>query len=249
MIGPAHRLALLSLAVIGAAALFLSYRRDHQRLGAPGVTVAVDPLDGGDAIPARTNGIALPPRVLGFESADSPISEMEMEYLPADTAFGRRVYTDPIDGFQAQLSVVLMGVDRTSIHRPEQCLPWQGWSIVSKTEVPLTLRTADGERTVSVQRIDAATEQLVDGQPVPLRAVYVFWFVADGITASSHVSRHLQTLRGLVLDGELPRWAYVSYFTACRPGREDEAFRKLTRLMAETLPRFQKTGFASAGDP
>ena len=39
-------------------------------------------------------------------------------------------------------TLVLMGTDRTSIHKPDYCLPGQGWNIRSKKTVSLSIAGA-----------------------------------------------------------------------------------------------------------
>jgi hypothetical protein len=249
MNGPVLRLALAALVVMGATAGFLRHRRQVQKLGAPGLRLALDPLRDEASRAARTNAIALPLRAQGYESEPGPISELELTHLPADTGFGRRIYRDPVTGFQAQVSAVVMGGDRTSIHRPEQCLPWQGWSIVQNRTVPLRVRHGDREETLQVQRIDAQTARPSGtGATNHVHAVYVYWFVADGLMASTHAARHAQTMRELVFRGVLPRWSYVSLFTVCEAGEQDRAFDRLSHLAAVTVPQFQLSG-AVAGSP
>jgi hypothetical protein len=45
--------------------------------------------------------------------------------------------------------------------------------------------------------------------------------------------------RDLLLHGLLERWAYVSYFSACRPGQEEATYARMKKLIAETVPEFQ----------
>jgi len=75
--------------------------------------------------------IDLPERVPDFTSTNVPESEVELGYFPKDTSYARRFYQAP-DGFGVSTTVILMGADRTSIHRPEYCLLGQGWSIDKK---------------------------------------------------------------------------------------------------------------------
>ena len=58
---------------------------------------------------------------------------VERNSLPQDTTLGKRLYHFE-DGFEVLSSVVLMGNDRTSLHKPEICILVQGWNIDS-TEV------------------------------------------------------------------------------------------------------------------
>ena len=75
--------------------------------------------------------INLPERVLDFTSTNVPEPKVVLGYLPPDTSYAERIYTAP-DGFWVQNTVILMGADRTSIHKPDYCLPGQGWTIRDK---------------------------------------------------------------------------------------------------------------------
>lgn len=241
-----HRLTLATLLVIGLTAGFLIKRKDQQRLGRPGVRLVLDPLVDDAGRRGRTNAVELPAAVTGYESRPGTIADLEINHLPADTSFGRRLYRDPIDGFEAQVNVVTMGTERTSIHRPQQCLPFQGWKIEREKEIPMRFEVNGKPVTLKVRRLDSTSRREVNGRPTDLAAVYVYWFVADGLLAANTTSRHLQSIQRLLVNGELPRWSYVSFFTVCPPGREDAAFERLTHLLAATVPRFQTTGFEVA---
>ena len=56
------------------------------------------------------------------------MDEVTLGALPEDTSFGARLYTAP-DQFGLLMNVVLMGTDRTSLHKPQFCLTGQGWAI------------------------------------------------------------------------------------------------------------------------
>lgn len=244
-----HQLSLVTLVAIGLTAGFLIHRKGQQRLGRPGVRLVLDPLTDDAGRRGRTNAVELPAAVTGYESRPGSIASLEISHLPADTSFGRRLYRDPIDGFEAQVNVVTMGTERTSIHRPQQCLPFQGWKIEREKEVPMRFEVDGKPVVLKVRRLDSTSRREIDGRPTDLAAVYVYWFVADGLLAANTTSRHLQSIRQLLLEGELPRWSYVSFFTVCPPGREDAVFDRLTHLLAATVPRFQTTGFAMGAAP
>src|SRR5262245_49023294 len=118
-----QNLALLGVAIalILAGAASLRYFHTHQRLGAP--AVKTHPLESGQNLE-----VLLPEKVLDYKSAPIEISEVETNMLPKDTSFGRRLY-EAADGFHIQASVVLMGADRTSLHKPQFCFQGQGWAI------------------------------------------------------------------------------------------------------------------------
>ncbi len=229
------------------ASMGVLYLRDHQRLGLPGVRVGRENIyDSRGKILSET-GVILPETVAGLKSTASPITDFELSLLPKDTTFGRRVYSGP-DNFLCQLSVVLMGTDRTSIHRPEQCLPGQGWQIQSR-EIDQVHFDRPAAFDLPVQKLSLRISGTsTNGTPVEMGGVYVYWFVADGLVTASHSERMLWMARDLVWKRVLDRWAYVSYFVPCQAGRQEEAFAYLKKIIAASAPLFQ-TAFPEARPP
>jgi hypothetical protein len=78
-----------------------------------------------------------------------------------------------------------------------------------------------------------------DGKQVEQHALYVFWFVADNEQTTDNDQRLWWLVRDLLRKGVLQRWAYISYFTVCAPGREDATFDRVRRLIAASVPEFQ----------
>src|SRR5271157_479174 len=110
-----------ALAIMAGTLGTLAYARTHQRLGRPGVKTS--PL-----ADSRRVRVELPERVLDYSSREQAMDKLVVDFLPPDTSFGQRVYTAP-DSFQVRASVVLMGADRTSLHKPEYCLGGSGLRI------------------------------------------------------------------------------------------------------------------------
>ena len=163
----------------------------------------------------------------------------ELEALPADTTFGRRLYTSGRDRFMVQVSGVLMGTDRTSIHKPEYCMPAQGFHILGRSQANLTI---DRPRRfeLPVTRLDATRDvQLPDGRRVTQGAVYVYWFVSGSRLSNDHLQRMWWLAADLVRTGELQRWAYLGVLGVCPPGRQDEAFERVAELIRSMVPEFQ----------
>jgi hypothetical protein len=239
---------LAALALMAGGAGFLMQLRANQRLGAPGVKTEKLPGAAADAINVR---VVLPESVLHYESKEFEQEAVVTNTLPADTSYGQRRYVsiaDPNDW--VSVNVVLMGTDRTSIHKPQYCLEGAGWKIDS---------TASQETTIPIQRpqpyelpvIKLVATRVVkgaDGQPVTLRGLYVYWFVADGALSGdmSGGQRMWWMAKHLLLTGELQRWAYVSCFTVCLPGQEDATFARMKKFIAASVPEFQLTPKAGA---
>src|ERR1700690_3784508 len=112
--------AVLVLALMGATALVLLHMKSHQRLGEPGVLTR--PMAA-----SKNLQVLLPESVPGYTSEIGTNAEDALLQLPADTSFRVRFYK--ADDFFSQVTVVLMGSDRSSIHRPQICMTGQGWAI------------------------------------------------------------------------------------------------------------------------
>ena len=173
-------LAAVMLALIGATAGVLARTKSHQKLGEPGVKTR--PVAG-----SKNLEIMLPETAPGYTSEISTDSEKALSQLPPDTSFRVRFYKAD-DGFFSQVSVVLMGSDRSSIHRPQICMTGQGWAIDNRLS---------GVEPIQFDRPFAydlpvnkliATKQFTgpDGQAQTARGIYIYWFVdANHYTASS----------------------------------------------------------------
>ncbi|MDP6083022.1 MAG: exosortase-associated EpsI family protein [Verrucomicrobiota bacterium] len=227
--------------LVVASALFLARLNSAgQALGQPGLRLAAMELRNEDSQVVRTNGVALPAQVFDCTSSLSPVTKLELEWLPPDTTYGRRRYTFP-DETWIESSVVLMGQDRTSIHKPEYCLPGQGFSIDLREVVTIPILQPHAYDLPVMKLTTSKTAHDRNGREVPLRGVYIYWFVADGKLATRHLDRMWMMTKGLLSEGELQRWAYVTYFAICQPGDEEATFDKMAGFIAESVPQFQTT--------
>jgi hypothetical protein len=225
-------LAVATLLMVGAASGLLLHLRMHQRLGGPGLKTS--PLPGTHILQ-----VVLPEKVLDLKSEAMAEAEVVTNSLPRDTSYGQRVYTTP-DGSQLLLNVVLMGTDRSSIHKPEICLTAQGWTI-EKSEL-LDIPVAQPHPyALSVMKLTAGKKVQANGQSFLVRGVYVYWFVAEDRLTARHWQRMWWLAEELLRTGVLERWAYVSCFTVCQPGREDAAFEQMKGFIAAAVPQFQLT--------
>lgn len=231
--------AVVALALVGATAGVLTRLRANQKLGQPGLRTR--PL-----AESRNLEILLPERVLDFTSEPVEQDKLVLGALPKDTSFGQRRY-QAADGFGTLVNVVLMGSDRTSLHKPQFCLEGGGWRID---------HGASGETTVHLERprpydlpvmkLVASKQVASDGQTVTARAVYVYWFVAEDALTARHWQRMWWMAKELLGRGVLQRWAYVTCFSVCQPGQEDATFNRMKEFMAAAVPEFQLTPRAEA---
>jgi hypothetical protein len=220
-----------TLLLLAGTAGALTWLKAHQRLGAPGIKAA--PLPGGTMM-----RVELPERVLEFTSTNMPEPEVVLGYLPKDTSYASRRYV-AADGAWAMSTVILMGADRTSIHRPDYCLPGQGWQIRDKTEVKLNIAGAHPYELPVMKWIVSNAYTAPDGSKQNVSGIYVFWFATKDRATDSFPAMLKSMLVHQLTSGELQRWAYVSFFTVCRPGQEDATFARVKPLITAAVPEFQ----------
>jgi hypothetical protein len=220
------------LVLMAGTAGALTWLKTNQKLGKPGIKAA--PIPGSVAMK-----IDLPERVLDFTSTNVPESDIELGYFPKDTSFVERYYTLPDDTPGIEATIVLMGADRTSIHRPEYCLVGQGFTCDDKAVVNIPVAGQHPyQLPVSKWKVSRMVQQ-PNGQSAKISGVYVFWFVADKEQTTGIVQFQSYLVRDLLFKGVLQRWAYISYFSACLPGQEEATFARMKELIAASALEFQ----------
>jgi hypothetical protein len=225
-------ISLVALALIAGTAWVLTWLKANQKLGQPGIKAT--PIPGSVRMK-----IDLPERVLDFTSSNVPESELVLSYLPKDTSYEERYYMLPDGSPGVYATVILMGADRTSIHRPEYCLLGQGWNPEKKTEVSVPIERPRHYELPMMRWDVSTTVKTPEGRKQELHGVYLFWFVADNEQTTGNVQLQCYLIRDLLLKRVLQRWAYVSFFSICAPGQEETTFARMKKLIAASVPEFQ----------
>ena len=133
--------------------------------------------------------------IAGYASQAVAASEAELTILPKDTRLDKRVYT-AADGSWYQVSLVVGGKSKSSIHRPELCLPTQGFQMM-----------APRDRTVA--GVDWHFVTLAQGERPAMGFAYTF-FNQAGYHTSSHVRRILRDVLDRSFRARIDRWAMVT---------------------------------------
>jgi hypothetical protein len=230
----------LTLALIGGGGALLGYLHKNQKLGEPGVRT--EPL--ADVKKGSLNvHVLLPALVLDYTSEELPQASIVTNVLPHDTSFGQRLYK-ATDGFEILANVVLMGSDRTSLHKPQICLEGNGWHIdqAQKTDAHVPVQRPH-PYDLPVAKLTTSRDINLNGQTVPHRGIYVYYYVADNaISAGTYgVERMWLMARDMLRTGVLQRWAYVTYFAVCAPGQEDATFERMKKFIGAAAPELQLT--------
>lgn len=227
--------------MVSTTAAVLFRAKSNYVLGKPGVTLANVPIY--MANEKFTNiasevSVPLPEHVLNYRSEPLYISKVEVDMLPPDTVYGRRLYRAP-DGHQFMISVVVMGTDRTSIHKPQYCLIGQGETIIGGELISVPIQKPH-RYDLPVMKLTTASERRTpEGRTVQLRGLFLYWFVADGQITASHGERMWLMGKDLLTKGLLQRWAYVAYWGVCWPGQEDALLARMKEFIAASAPEFQ----------
>jgi EpsI family protein len=179
------------VAILALGVVVTALTSDVRRVSEPGVRLE----DGKPFLPARFG------EWQGGEL--DGLSDAELKILPEDTEGARRVYHDAV-GNEVFCSIVLAGRDVTSIHRPELCLPGQGWQLTSESTEPISTSDDQG-REFRVRRM-SATRSLGN---TTTRSIFVYWFIGKDRTTPFHWQRILWTTKDRVLHNRNHRWAYI----------------------------------------
>jgi hypothetical protein len=154
--------------------------------------------------------------------------------------YGHRLYWRTND-ITLDVQVVLMGADRSSIHKPQYCLRGSGFDIL-QTE-PDRVRLAEpAPHDLPVMKLKLG-RTVREGESTRREAgVFVYWFVADGEVTAEHRQRMWWMARDMLKTGVLQRWAYVICFAPCAPGAEEEAYARMKEFIAAAAPQLHTRG-------
>lgn len=144
------------------------------------------------------------PEIAGYAAEELGVGEAELTVLPPDTAIEKRLYTGP-GGDWFQVNVVIGGTSKSSIHRPELCLPSQGFQMTAP-------------RTVGVDGVDWRFIT-VEG-PGGVKSGFAYTFVnQDGFRTASHTRRILRDILDRSVFNRIDRWVMVTVTAASADDR------------------------------
>ena len=155
----------------------------------------------------------------------------ESTILPKDTRILKRVYRRPADGVQFLVSAVIGGISKNSIHRPELCMPAQGYVM-------------SDPRTFAVAGRPFHAIHLTGAGAPPSVLAYTF-FNQAGVRTASHVRRIFIDTWDRSVHNRIDRWvmvtvnASVPFDTVGFDLRHDSdrlTLESFLRLLSEALP-------------
>jgi len=204
-------LFLLAFLLLGLSALFLLPK--SPKCPPPGILMSHD-----KTVPDSAQTPVLPQYVgdwYEWRGVDLAISQKERDILGSETRFARKEYASS-HGDSIHVSIVLAGEDMgSSIHRPERCLPAQGYNIVDTRSVkllmkPLPLTTKRLHNLRPVYSSEGKPVNFTDGRQVVEHSLMYYWFVGCSETTHDHTTRYFYDMRDRLLKGYNQPWAYVT---------------------------------------
>jgi hypothetical protein len=149
-------------------------------------------------------------------------------------------------------TVVLSGDSRRGLHRPDVCLPGQGWGILDRMVVPVPLPD-DAANEAMMLRVyrDVPTE---DGTVIRVRGINLFWYEGyGGVHTADYYTHVFLTYFDSVFKNLNHRWALVSFFIQLpesRPGEysgleEAQALEELREFVGQLSPKVLKRSTSS----
>jgi len=229
----------------------LSRRASFIVLALAAITVAacwlVPPANAGGEVGVDMD---LPSNIGGLEGVPIPVSQAEKEILPPDTEFAGRAYgpfslpdSDWLD--RVTCKIVLSGREKRSIHRPERCLPGQGWTVVDSKIIDVPLESGHPLQVTALLLTRPVT--LNDGTTHQLKFCYFYWYVGRAVSTPYSFVRVLLTNWDLVVHRSNQRWSYVicaAYVTdSLFPGgrTQEETVEALKDFIRAAVPTFVKS--------
>lgn len=190
--------------------------------------------------PCRVN-MTLPEFIGGWAGKPAAVTQKEHDELAPDTKFARKVYEDGL-GDQVFVSIVLSGHDLdNSIHRPERCLPAQGWTIQDSSVVQVPVPEAPGG-VLPATRLHNFRQVDHGGHVGRIYNLNYYWFIGYSDITPSHLKREYIDMKDRLLHGYNQRWAFVTVAASVTKGMtengrdEAETDKMIQGLIAQVYP-------------
>jgi len=152
----------------------------------------------------------LPLSMGDYQGREYDMTPAEKDLLDEGVKLARNVYSSAT-GRQIMATVILSGFEKRSLHRPEVCLPNQGWTVTDRMQTPLIME--DG-RTINIMMMRIFRDvEPKPGLRVRTRAINFYWYIgSDGVTCADHYEHVFLSYYDAVFRNIQHRWAMASIF-------------------------------------
>jgi uncharacterized protein YbdZ (MbtH family) len=173
--------------------------------------------------------------------------------LPADTDYIARTYrakaAPPRPGDQINFMVVISSRDKRSIHRPESCLPSQGWTMVTQQTREIECKRVPGGKLSVRSLLMEKPGRDARGNLVQYQLAVFYWYAAlpKRLTSSEYV-RLATMFYDRLVRGSNYRWSYVLISKLVQPGQSPaQVNHELVQFVTEFTDIVERDNAASPG--
>lgn len=188
--------------------------------------------------------LSLPLQFEEYQGQVIGMTAMERNILDEGVELARNVY-GTTDGRQFLATLIVGGDGKRTLHRPEVCLPGQGWTISDRSVV--TIKRADGKEIhTTMLRLfrDTMSEA---GVRMRMRALNIYWYIgSDGTTSPDYYDHIRVSYQDAILKNLNHRWSMASLFFPMKeqPLGMEEPFAEIglieegKKIIREMAPMF-----------
>lgn len=163
----------------------------------------------------------------------------ERVILPPDTCILKKQYRDD-SGKETLVTVVFSAENQRSIHRPQRCLPGQGFVIENTETVTVPL---PGRNPLEIMVL-TVRQQAASGSRFSHLLTFAYWYVGGDYETPSHYDRLSRTALDRIFRNRLDRWAYVSLSVSHAAG--DDPWPWLRGFITDLYPLIQSPSAAGS---
>lgn len=154
--------------------------------------------------------LELPLQMEGFQGQQMEMTAQEANILDEGVQLARTFYTST-KGRRVLVTVIVGGPGKRTLHRPEVCLPGQGWTIASSNVLPL--KFADEQVTEATLLRLFREVEVEPGKRVRMRGLNLYWYVgSDGSTRPDYYGHISKGYVDAIFRNLNHRWSMVSVF-------------------------------------
>ena len=197
----------------------------------------------------------LPLQFKDYQGMEQGMTLQEKKVLAEGVKIARNAYLGP-GGRQILVTLITSGQGKRELHRPEVCLPGQGWNMAEST--PITLKLSDGrEITATLLRLFSDRE-IQPGVTKRVRAMNIYWYVgSDGTTSPDYYDHIRLSYMDAIFRNINHRWSMASVFAPIieTPGADSNPFAEIgvieevKNFIQELAPHFMVTADSSGPAP
>ena len=197
----------------------------------------------------------LPLSVGSYQGQELDMTAQERNGLDPGVELVRTAYASP-EGGGFLCTLIVGGSGKRTLHRPEVCLPGQGWTISDRSIMPIEMK--DGRMVKAALLRLFRDEELEPGLRVRVRALNIYWYIgSDGTTSPDYYDHIRVSYQDAIFKNLNHRWSMASFFFRMKPqrlGMEDPfaevgLMEEARHVIRELAPSFDCDTAKTAGNP